>query len=59
MSLLVLTKLALIGLHGGTLLLQMGLPGQTELVLTTVIMDLWNAIMNRYNRRELWTRTIK
>ena len=40
MSLLVLTKLALMGLHGGTLLLQMGLPGQTELVLTTVIMDL-------------------
>ena len=40
MGLLVWTKLALTGLLGETSLSQMGLPGQMELALTTLTMDL-------------------
>ena len=39
MGLLVQTELAITGLLGGILLLQIGLPGRTELVLTTLKMD--------------------
>ena len=51
MGLPVWKKLVLTSSLGGTLLLQMSLPGQTELVLTTLIMDL-------LKETELWTGTI-
>ena len=40
MGLLIRTKLARTGLLGGTLLPETSLPGRTEVVLTTLIMDL-------------------
>ena len=52
MGLLLRTKLALTGLLGGTLLSQMDLPGRTELVLETLIMNL-------LKETELQTGTIR